>query len=346
MPKEVRSSLAAIAEREPVVSDPILIPLIGASDDECRQQELEVLLVEHARPTIESVIGRFAKGDSLVGRDATEEIASTVTLRLIRKLQSMSDVEDEVIRDFESYVATLTYRTIYDFMRERFPERTRLKNRIRYLLTHDARFAIWMSKEGTVCGLASWKRSTDVLTAFTVAPGMATAGMTDRDRPDRAVLAILQRAGRPIELNALVTITSTLWNVSEVQHEDDALLRDPHPSHAVQLETRQMLELLWNEIRDLSSNQRTALLLNLRDPSGMNAVALFLLLGVARFEEIAESTGMSVDDLAAVWEHLPLDDLAIAARLNITRQQVINLRRAARERLARRTLLGKYERRS
>jgi hypothetical protein len=37
-----------------------------------------------------------------------------------------------------------------------------------------------------------------------------------------------------------------------------------------------------------------------------------------------------------MWESLPLDDTAIADRLNLTRQQVINLRKAARMRLARR----------
>jgi hypothetical protein len=41
--------------------------------------------------------------------------------------------------------------------------------------------------------------------------------------------------------------------------------------------------------------------------------------------------------LSALWDQLPLDDLSIAARLGVTRQQVINLRKAARARLARRT---------
>jgi hypothetical protein len=39
---------------------------------------------------------------------------------------------------------------------------------------------------------------------------------------------------------------------------------------------------------------------------------------------------------AGLWSRLPLDDASIAELLNITRQQVINLRKCARERLARR----------
>jgi hypothetical protein len=43
-----------------------------------------------------------------------------------------------------------------------------------------------------------------------------------------------------------------------------------------------------------------------------------------------------VRDLDELWDELPLDDLKIAARLGMTRQQVINLRKSARARLARR----------
>jgi hypothetical protein len=40
--------------------------------------------------------------------------------------------------------------------------------------------------------------------------------------------------------------------------------------------------------------------------------------------------------LAELWNRLPLSDLEIGARLGATQRQVINLRKAARERLARR----------
>ena len=327
------------------MSDPLLIPLISASDEDSRRQELELLVVEHARPIIEMVLGRFSRSDRAVPRDEIEDILGTVTLRLVRKLQSMA-VEADAIRDFENYVATLTYRTIYDYMRERFPERTRLKNRLRYLLTHDARLALWSTPDGLVGGLRAWEGREDALAAADIGRGNATADMFDRERPDRAVRAIFERAGRPLALNALVNVAAELWNVSETQvasHDD--VVTEPLPTHAARYETRQFLEALWNELPGLPPNQRAALLLNLRDPSGMNAVALFVLVGVARFDEIAALLGMTRDELSALWESLPLDDLTIASRLRVTRQQVINLRRAARERLARRVLPGKYERR-
>jgi len=52
--------------------------------------------------------------------------------------------------------------------------------------------------------------------------------------------------------------------------------------------------------------------------------------------QIAEVLEMLPEKFAELWNDLPIDDAAIAQRLGITRQQVINLRKSARERLGRR----------
>ena len=306
-------------------------------------EDLVRLLVERARPTIELVLSRFR----MIAADELEDVRATVALHLVRKLRSAENSEDENIREFDDYVATLTYRTVYDFMRDRYPERARLKNRIRYALGHDARLALWTTADGAVCGLSAWVGREDTREGFAVSRGMATRVMLDSRRPHDAVFAIIERAGQPLGLDVLVDVAAELWGVVESRREtanDD--LRTRTPNHAARYETRQFLETLWGEIRLLPQNQRAALLLNLRDPDGVNAVALLVLVGVAQFEAVAEAIGLSREELAALRETLPLDDATIASRLGLTRQQVINLRRSARERLARRTLLrDKYERR-
>jgi hypothetical protein len=92
---------------------------------------------------------------------------------------------------------------------------------------------------------------------------------------------------------------------------------------------------LWAEICELPPRQRAALLLNLRD-AHEDVISLLLLTGAATLRQIAGAMGTPVEQFAELWRQLPLDDLAIAARLGVTRQQVINLRKAARERLGRR----------
>jgi CRP-like cAMP-binding protein len=57
---------------------------------------------------------------------------------------------------------------------------------------------------------------------------------------------------------------------------------------------------------------------------------------VAGIRQIAEVLGIPIEEFAKLWNRLPLDDLAIAERLGVTRQRVINLRKSARERLTRR----------
>lgn len=304
----------------------------GRAGDDTRREEIG-RLVASARPTIEAVIARTMRSSGIIAREDVEDVMSTVTLRLVGRLQ-----DGDPIENLESYVATLTYRTLYDVMRRRFPERTRLKNRLRYLLGHDARFALWSTADGVFCGLRAWERRTDVLEAFTVSRAMASRVMLDRARPHDAVAAVFERAGRPMSLEALVRIAAELWEIVEVRTDAvDERLPSAAPEHAARFEARQFLESLWNEIRLLPQNQRAALLLNLRDPDGVNAVALLLFVGVARIDEVAEVMGMPTEELLGIWDELPLDDRAIAARLGLTRQQVINLRRSARERLARRT---------
>lgn len=325
------------------MTDPVLIPMLQASDEDTRRHALERLVLDHARPTIEMVMARFATSDRALRRDECEDVVSTVTLRLVRKLQAAGQ---DAIGDFENYVATLTYHTIYDFMRRRFPERTRLKNRIRYLLEHDRRFAMWRTADAILCGVKRWEGRTGSCDDIAIGRDAATPAMLDDTRPHDAVAAIFAHTGGPLHLETLVRTLADLWQVTEARVDGFADNVLAYPSHAAQHETRQFLEILWSEIGRLQPSHRAALLLNLRDADGVNAVALFVLVGVARFEEIAAAIGVEVGELEAMWSSLPLDDQTIAARLNLTRQQVINLRRSARERLARRTLkIEKFERR-
>ncbi|HKS23697.1 MAG TPA: sigma-70 family RNA polymerase sigma factor [Thermoanaerobaculia bacterium] len=116
-------------------------------------------------------------------------------------------------------------------------------------------------------------------------------------------------------------------------------LPDTAPTPLVRLEQRADVRQLWREIQLLRPHQRAALLLNLRGDDGRNMVGLFVLIGIASIEDVAEALAMPIEELASLWNDLPLDDLGIAARLGLTRQQVINLRRSARDRLERRMRL-------
>ena len=58
--------------------------------------------------------------------------------------------------------------------------------------------------------------------------------------------------------------------------------------------------------------------------------------GIVEIPAIARALGLSPDDLARLLPHLPLDDATIGSMIGKTVQQVINLRKSARDRLKRR----------
>jgi len=315
-------------------NDPRLAPLIAAEGEEEWQQAIERLIVDDVRPLIDSILSRAR--DPVVVADR-EDIAGTIVLRLIRRLKSVPSSEDDAIVSLDDFVARLTGNAVCDVMRRRSPERTRLKNRVRYVVIHDPRFAMYTAG-GVGAGLASWPPPRFMIEPLLRDARNVPAGITpDRTKTADAIDAILRHVGRPVLLDDLVRLLAETWNITDLPVET---LGEHLPSHdvlpLVRFEARQYLTAVWNEVRTLPPHQRTALLLNLRDPDHRNVIALFVMTGVVTADRIAEVLGMTTEQLGEIWNDLPLDDLAIAERLGVARQQVINYRRSARERLVRR----------
>jgi len=256
-------------------------------------------------------------------------------MRLVLRLRVATSDPGSPITSFRDFTARLAYNGVYELFRARFPRRTRLKNRIRYVLTHDKRFAAWLVAEESVAGLRGWRDRTDVLSGASITMRDAEARMLDENRTGDAVEAVLTRFGRPLLLGELTDILAELWGVSDAVPHDVPETRDAATPLTL-LEASEQLDILWREVKDLPPQQRAALLLNLRDSTGMNALALFVLLNVATFDDLASMLQMTSEYLQTIWSDLPLDDLTIGAILGKDRQQVINLRKSARTRLARR----------
>jgi hypothetical protein len=259
-----------------------------------------------------------------------EDVTSTVVLRLVRRLQLIPFDRDEAIQHLADFTATSTYNVIHDFLRRHFPERERLKNRVRYVLANDSRFRTMQSAAGLACALKSWPETSDV------GQVPASWGHDDPRAAASAIESLLQSAARPLLVSDVLRALAETWNISELRALPIDQLVEGGESQASQLEGRQRLEALWRETRALPAPQRAALLLSLRDVDGGSAIALFSLMGIASVNDVAAAIELPLRQLAKLWPRLPLDDLTIAPILGVTRQQVINLRVAARQRLARR----------
>lgn len=315
-------------ERETGGNDPLLSSLLTAPDEAAREAALEVVLMTHAHPTARRVVARYRSGRALSAEDA-EDIIGTVHLRLVRRLRILTA---EPIDRLEDYVATLTYHAIYDHLRRRYPERMRFKNRLRYVLARDPRFAMSPTPAGIVCSLSAWKNEPRQVLGDLRRDWSSLRGRA----PAEAVAAVLREMNAPILLDDLVRALGEIWNISDAQPRSDVSLADLRPTLDSELDARNFIARLWHEILLLPEAQRAALLLNLRDDDGGNAVALLVLLGIASIDDIAAAVALEAAALAELWNDLPISDQRIGVMLQRTRQQIINLRKAARARLTRR----------
>ncbi len=222
------------------------------------------------------------------------------------------------------------------------------------MLTHDARFALWDDSGGVaVCGFVKQRP-----TPGSEASGVATA-LEPRREADLAAWTVNHKGARqvslpelvaslfgdarvPVELDALVNAVASLIGVEDDVVRTSAFtgvagdVRDERPTVVEESERRAYLARLWAEINALPLNQRSALLLNLTDAAGNSQLELLVLTAVTTIRGIAATLELSPEEFARLWHELPLDDNAVAGRLGLARQQIINLRKSARQRLARR----------
>jgi hypothetical protein len=329
------------------VSETAIDELVGDNDSilealirggrESAEGEIARLIVTVAQPVIRAVLAGYLRTDSALTADDADDIAAAMNLRLVAKLRALRLSPDDAIANLEKYVAGSTYNVINDHLRRAFPARAQLKNRLRYVATHDERLTLATIGSTPACGLREWPAHPGLLGTFEPSGIRITRAMLDRTDPARALAALLAQTARLVALDAAVSFFAALWNIVDSPMSQPEAAPASVAGPAEELEVRDSIRHLWREIRELRPMQRQALLLNLRGGDGVNAVALLVLTRTASFEEVAGALELTRSELTQLWNELPLDDLQIAARLGVTRQQVINLRKSARERLARRT---------
>lgn len=324
--------------------DPQLHDYLANSKPRVIADALRSLLEDDAAPIIQRVLDRAGAS---VATGEIEDVRSAAREQLIRQLAALRSGERTApIRDFGAYVASVTSSTWAAHLRAAHPRRSMLLNRLRYLLenrTNQRGFALWPGAAGERwCGFADWPQQParvmtspklqwlllDPVAATRDAFGQHTSSMT---LPD-FVAGIFGWLGVAIELNSLAHAAAVALDISDsktVPPDDVAGGSLAHgawsPSEA--LKWQEYLRWLWLELGKLSLPQRTAFLLHADITIELDFV------GVASIRQIAALLAIPAEEFAELWKALPLADLVIASRLALHRQQVINLRRVARDRL-------------
>lgn len=340
--------------------DSVLLPFLLASDESEAERLLADLFSKYARPVIESTV-KSAFGQRITSETGYEpqekqdiqDIVSDVSVRVLDRLRRLKESpQDDTVNNFSSYVAVTAHNACHAYWRAKHPNRTRLKNRIRYALILHPDFEIWAGAGGrSVCGLSHWKdqrrpANRGWINEARMDPQRLIKGGTAQSLI-KLIEAAFESAKAPIHLEDLVSIVAEIQRVVDEPPTNHVELADLQPTNltadpgdAVDLAAqRAYFKRLWNEILQLPLSQRVALLLGVKDDRRRSTTTLFSRIGIASIREIAQAVGMSTNEFVDVIKTLPLDDMAIGKRLGVSRQQVISCRLAARRRLARRMRL-------
>lgn len=345
--------------------DSVLLCFLRATDETESNKLLEQLVCGCAQPVITEIVSFKLRSNPMRAAESpeqvdAEDVASEILVKLVRRLRALkAGPQDTPMRNLRSYVAVMAYHACDEYLRKKYPRRHSLKNKLRYIMTHSEGLALWESEDTKwLCGFAVWRDQRRPVAAMwklnqlrdnpqAFAPLSSSHDEVGAINPAELLAAIFDWTAGPFEFDDLVPIVADLWSIVDKPPENigdihtlsgmSDLAFDPRRSLDSALDRRVHMKRLWAEICQLPAKQRIALLLNLRDSQGRSVITLLPLTRIAGIRQIAEALEMSAEDLVAIWDEMPFDDATIAERLNVTRQQVINLRKSARERLARRT---------
>src|SRR5262249_4314697 len=151
-----------------------------------------------------------------------------VIVRLVKRLRELKSRPDHnPVSNLRGYVTTMAQNACDEYLRYKYPERHRLKNRLRYMVTHINGLELWETDDRRwVCGFSEWRRaglhppggwSPDrLLDGIDDFRSQVLAGMDPiRMNPGDLLAAIFDRIGRPIEFDDLVSVLADLWAIKD-----------------------------------------------------------------------------------------------------------------------------------
>lgn len=219
------------------------------------------------------------------------------------------------------------------------------------MLSSRKKFAVWDGiNRQQICGFDTWRVKRKIRTASRRNERLRDCQTFLQETKYRVfyeneleslLTAIFKYTMEPVDLNDLTNLVADYWDIKDHPHlslTDAHHLIDAHARESSiesELEAEQYLKLAWREICELTLLQRRCLLLNckFRQNPEDGLEALTNTAGVTILQ-ISEALEIPYEQFLAMWNDLPLEDKRIAELLNMKRQDVINVRDYARQKLS------------
>ncbi|CAN5882628.1 hypothetical protein BH18ACI4_BH18ACI4_00660 [soil metagenome] len=328
--------------------DQLLQPYLQASDESERQRHLDELLLVHAAPVVRQALRRrlgfyvSQRGINPHNQDA-EDLYQEIMTKIVQTLQDLRNPSSKTsIENLQHYVARTASNACNDVLRTKSPARARLKNNLRFLLTHHRDFAVWKTEGETLSGFAVWQDSGKSLSSerelVDIEQRLASFRSTRFPRENikqvtltRIVAELFRWIGGPVELDVLVNIVAKLLDVKDrpVESVDDetnayleAQIVDSKLTTTSRLEEQALLRSLWQALNELATEQRDVFCFGFEDESGRDLFTVLLEAEIVNFRELAQELGRSPETIVELWSKMPMDDETIAVEMNTTRAQV------------------------
>ncbi len=144
-------------------NDPALVPFLESQDESEAEQALARLLSEEVNPLVKQIVRYKLRGPGNENHRSSSDVEDLCSETLVKLLTRLNEIRSgrasEGIRNLRSYVAVTAYHSCSEYLRRKYPKRHSLKNKLRYLLTHQPGFEVWETAEGEwMAGLSGWSR--------------------------------------------------------------------------------------------------------------------------------------------------------------------------------------------
>lgn len=341
-----------------------LLAYLETSEAPRREDLLERLVIDEAAPLVRQTIRyrlRFhlSEGGRSPSNPDAEDLYHDILARLVKTINRMAGEGGLLpIRDFRQYTVRVATNGCNDYLRRKYPGRTRLRDRVRDLLLRRGDLAIWKGEEsGMLCGLAAWREAPqrpDLLLrqqSLRAEPERFREERLPHDGPRapglaRIVEEVIEWMGGPVDLDCVVEVAAFVLGVREQQYEpweqetEDGQQRMAAESVAGaariesgveeelerEMRERAALKRLWMIIETLPDRQRKVFFYGFATSSGEDLLTLLFQAGVATPSQVALTMEVPLERLMAVWRAMPLCTPDLAAFLGLDRQQVSKLR--------------------
>ncbi|MCX6612113.1 MAG: hypothetical protein NTW74_14820, partial [Acidobacteria bacterium] len=207
----------------PTGCEELVLNFINAPSAAEAGELLSHLANTHLCPLVEAVLrARLARFPRF--QQETGDIAAEAMVKILSRLQQWRAGTAEPIADLNAYAAITIRRACDQLFRHHFPNRHRLKNRIRYVLKPERGYAVWTAPNHEICcGLRSWEGSR--------AAQPAELGVSPFLPLQDIIATFFQTIGQPVELDHLVDLIAAATGVSDLPCDLETLiLQSPSPA--------------------------------------------------------------------------------------------------------------------